>query len=64
MLEVTITEGRKRQVRRMFQAIGHRVLRLRRTEIGPIELGDLPEGDTRFLTSREVADLKHAVRLD
>jgi 23S rRNA pseudouridine2605 synthase len=53
-LEVTLREGRYRQVRRMCQAVGHEVVKLRRVRIGPIELGDLPAGAVRPLTRREV----------
>ena len=53
-LELAITEGRNRQVRRMLEAIGSRVLELERTAIGPLRLGDLPSGRWRRLTSREV----------
>jgi 23S rRNA pseudouridine2605 synthase len=56
-LEMTITEGRNRQVRRMLEAVGSKVLKLVRTAIGPIRLGDLPIGKWRELTSEEVAVL-------
>jgi 23S rRNA pseudouridine2605 synthase len=51
--EVTITEGRKHEVRRLCAALGLGVERLVRTRFGPIELGDLPVGETRKLTPRE-----------
>lgn len=54
---VTIHEGRNRQVRRMFEALGHRVLQLRRVKFGPLELGDLPRGQWRELTAEEVRRL-------
>lgn len=54
MLEVTIHEGRNRQVRKMFEAIGNAVVELRRTKIGKIELGTLPMGRWRHLTSHEI----------
>ena len=54
---VTIHEGRNRQVRRMFDALGHRVLQLRRVKFGPLELGDLPRGQWRELTAEEVRRL-------
>ena len=50
---ITIHEGRKRQVRRMFEALGHNVLRLKRVRIGGLILGDLKEGETRKLTEKE-----------
>jgi len=53
-LALTIHEGRKRQVRRMLTAVGHRVLELIRVGIGPLELGDLPVGKWRYLSSDEV----------
>jgi pseudouridine synthase len=56
--EITLTEGRNRQVRRMVEALGARVLKLVRVRIGPIELGTLPIGKWRLLTRREVAAFK------
>ena len=53
-LEITISEGRNRQVRRMLEAVGSKVLKLVRTAIGPIRIGDLPIGDWRRLTPEEV----------
>ena len=53
-IEITITEGRNRQVRRMVEAIGSKVLKLVRTSIGPIEIGDLRIGTWRELTPEEV----------
>ena len=55
---VTIHEGRNRQVRRMFEAIGHQVVALRRVGFGPIALGDLPRGQWRRLTPEEIRRLK------
>jgi pseudouridine synthase len=60
VVELTIHEGRKRQVRRMLAAIGHRVERLVRTKIGSIEIGDLPVGKWRHLTDAEVERLRRA----
>lgn len=57
-LRIIIREGRKRQVRRMCAAIGHRVKRLKRVQVGPIHLGDLPPGDHRHLSPEEVEALK------
>ncbi len=59
---ITIREGRKRQVRRMFSAIGHPVTELERTAFGPIELGDQPRGALRELTEHEVTALKEVAR--
>jgi pseudouridine synthase len=55
--EVTITEGRKREVRRLCSALGLGVERLVRTRFGPVELGELPIGETRRLTARERSEL-------
>jgi 23S rRNA pseudouridine2605 synthase len=60
VLELVIREGRKRQVKRMCEAVGHRVLSLRRVAFGPLELGSLPEGKARQLTPREVRALRSA----
>src|SRR5262245_58105064 len=56
--EITMTEGRNRQVRRMVEALGARVLKLVRIRIGPVAIGDLPIGKWRRLTRSEVAALK------
>lgn len=56
-VELIITEGRKRQIRRMLDAVGHPVLRLTRTKIGNLKLGKLKPGEWRFLTPEEVRDL-------
>jgi 23S rRNA pseudouridine2605 synthase len=57
-IAITLLEGRKREVRRMFDSIGHPVLRLRRMRYGPIDLGDLPPGQWRELGRDEVAALE------
>ena len=62
-LALTLREGRKHQVKRMCAAVGHPVLRLRRTKIGPIELDDLRPGEIRRLKSREVRNLRAKVGL-
>jgi 23S rRNA pseudouridine2605 synthase len=61
-LELTLREGRKRQVRRMCEAVGHRVLELRRVAFGPLRLGDLPAGGHRHLSRAEVERLHRAAR--
>jgi len=63
VLEIELREGRKRQVRRMCEAVGHPVLALTRTGFGPLELGELAEGTSRRLTDAEVAALRDAARL-
>lgn len=57
VLEVVLYEGRKRQIRRMFQALGHPVVRLVRTALGSLRLGPLPPGVYRPLTAAEVERL-------
>lgn len=64
VIRIAIHEGRNRQVRRMFEAVGHRVRRLRRVAVGPIRLGDLAEGAVRPLTDVEERSLRHKVGLD
>ena len=58
VLLVTIHEGRYRQVRRMFEAVGHEVVQLKRVGFGTIMLGDLPRGSWRKLSDLEVKKLK------
>ncbi len=57
-LELTIREGRNRQVRRMCDAVGHPVLELRRTGFGPLRLGALAPGAHRRLRAAEVERLR------
>ncbi len=61
-LEVTIHEGRKHQVKRMLESVGHPVLKLTRVRFGPLSLGDLPHGQYRYLTDREANALRTLVR--
>ena len=58
LLEITIHEGRNRQVRRMCELAGMYVTRLRRICQGSLALGDLPKGQWRYLTDAEIAKLK------
>ncbi len=58
IVDVTIHEGRNRQVRRMFDALGHPVLELTRTRFGPLRLDGLPAGAVRPLTAHERAELE------
>lgn len=60
-VEITISEGRKRQVKRMFSAIAHPVFQLHRTSFGAVSLGNLAEGSWRHLDAKEVAALMAAV---
>jgi 23S rRNA pseudouridine2605 synthase len=62
-LSMVLREGRKREVRRLWQALGHPVLDLQRVRIDGLQLGDLAEGDVRPLRSDEVARLKTAAGL-
>ena len=58
IVELTIHEGRNRQVRRMFEAIGHPVLKLRRERYAFLTLQGLRSGDARELTAHEVKQLR------
>ena len=60
IVEISIHEGRQRQVRKMFEAVGHPVVRLRRVRIGPLEDPDMPVGHWRELTPQEVGRLQKA----
>ena len=57
-LTVVLTEGRNREVRRMFKSLGFNVLKLKRVRFGPVTLGRLPLGRVRELTGPEIATLK------
>ncbi len=60
-LELTIYEGRKHQIKRMLEALGHHVVRIKRVRFGPVELGDLPIGASRFATDAEANALRAVV---
>ncbi|REK05479.1 MAG: rRNA pseudouridine synthase [Planctomycetota bacterium] len=60
LVEIVLTEGRNREIRRMLARMGHKVERLTRTAIGPLKLGELPPGAARPLTREEVRQLKNA----
>ncbi|RJR16142.1 MAG: rRNA pseudouridine synthase [Nitrospiraceae bacterium] len=62
-MDIIIYEGRKRQVRRMFERIGHSVSKLVRLRINGLSLGDLKPGEYRYLTAEEVDKLKKEVLL-
>jgi 23S rRNA pseudouridine2605 synthase len=63
LLRITITSGRKRIVRRMFEAVGYNVIHLLRTGFGLLELGDLKIGAYRYLETVEVEAMKKTVGL-
>ena len=60
---ITIHEGRNRQIRRMVEALGHQVIRLKRVKYGPVELGALARGEWRELSAQEVSDLRRSAGL-
>ena len=61
-LEIVLTEGRNREIRRVLARVGHKVLHLRRVAIGPLRLGNLAAGEARRLTGAEVQQLRACVR--
>ena len=61
VLQMTIKEGRNRQIRRMCEAVGLEVARLKRTSVGPLKLGMLKPGEYRTLTSTELSGLRNAI---
>jgi 23S rRNA pseudouridine2605 synthase len=61
-VEITIHEGRKHQVKRMLEAVGHPVLKLVRVRMGPLALGNMEPGEYRFLTDREANMLRDLVK--
>jgi 23S rRNA pseudouridine2605 synthase len=61
-IEVIIHEGKKRQIRRMLQKVGHHVLRLKRSRIGPLKLGSLRAGDMRELTKEELEAMREKLK--
>lgn len=62
-LEMVLTEGRRREVRRMCEYVGHPVEKLSRIALGPLKLGRLAVGESRPLTEREIFSLRHSVGL-
>lgn len=62
VMEMVLREGRNREVRRVLARVGHKVLRLVRTAVGPVKLGDLPPGACRKLNAKELEALRRAVR--
>src|SRR5579864_8539060 len=61
--EITLIEGRNRQIRRMFEAVGHHVEKIKRVRYGPLTL-DVPPGKYRSLTLREIERLKSATKVN
>jgi 23S rRNA pseudouridine2605 synthase len=61
--EITLIEGRNRQLRRMFEAVGHHVEKIKRVRYGPLTL-DVPPGKYRSLTLREIERLKSATKVN
>jgi 23S rRNA pseudouridine2605 synthase/16S rRNA pseudouridine516 synthase len=62
-LEITLGEGRRREVRRMCEQVGYPVEKLSRIRLGPLALGKLAPGEHRMLTQREIRQLRHAAGL-
>lgn len=62
VLEMVLDEGRNREIRRLFAKVGHRVQRLKRIAVGPIRLGQMPQGASRRLTPEEVRKLQTYIR--
>lgn len=62
-LEITLDEGKNRQIRRLLEALGVRVLRLVRVSIGPLDLGDLKKGSARRLTSEEKKSIDRSLQM-
>ena len=58
IVQITIHEGKNRQVRKMFESVGHIVLKLKRIAVGSVKLGNLKSGKWRHLTDREIRTLK------
>ena len=59
--KIGIYEGRKRQIKRMFEYFGHTIYGLKRIGFGPLELGELPTGKYRFLTPQEIKTLRQGI---
>lgn len=62
-LEVILWEGRNRQIKKMFESIGHRTLRIIRTQFGPLSLKNLPAGTYRYLNKREISAVRQATAI-
>lgn len=64
LVRITITEGRKRQVRRMFSKLSHPVRELHRVSVGPVLLGDTAPGSWRMLSAEEIYALRTCVEME
>ncbi|MBR4834494.1 MAG: rRNA pseudouridine synthase [Thermoguttaceae bacterium] len=62
VLEITLTEGKNREIRRMLARLGHKVMQLQRVQVGSIKLGKMAPGEFRRLNSKEVAELYRIAR--
>jgi pseudouridine synthase len=62
LLRIAIREGRKRQIKHMCAAIGHKVIRLKRVQVGPLKLGTLAKGRYRFLGEEEVKAILDSIK--
>lgn len=62
VVHITIHEGKNRQVRKMFEAVGHNITKLKRISVGGVKLGNLKSGKWRELTEKEIKMLKGAIR--
>ncbi|MEW7869126.1 pseudouridine synthase [Staphylococcus warneri] len=62
LVEITISEGRNRQVRRMFEHFGHQVSKLTRIQFGPLDIKGLNAGEGRVLTPHEVKTIRHLAK--
>ncbi|HLF20650.1 MAG TPA: pseudouridine synthase [Bacteroidota bacterium] len=61
-VEISIAEGKNRQVRKMFEAVGYVVLDLKRVSLGPLSLGNMKEGQMKELTREEISELKNMMQ--
>jgi len=64
VVKITISEGKNRQVRRMFKAVKNPVLALRRIAVGPLTLDKVPVGEFRYLTEKELQQLGNRLGLN
>ena len=62
VLEITLTEGKNREIRRMLARLGHKVMQLQRVQVGSIKLGKMAPGEFRRLNPKEVAELYRVAR--